>query len=112
MKRIRKQISEGYEDYARFDIMQKVGMTKKDIRKSINSQMLTVFFLPLVFAGIHLTFAFPFIMKIFKMFAFDNTMLGITINLICFIVFGVLYGVVYKITSGAYYRIVSGMRNA
>ena len=49
-----KQISEGYEDQSRFEIMQKVGMTKREIRKSINSQMLTVFFLPLVTAGVHL----------------------------------------------------------
>ena len=54
-----KQISEGYEDQSRFEIMQKVGMTKREIRKSINSQMLTVFFLPLVTAGVHLAFAFP-----------------------------------------------------
>lgn len=54
-----KQISEGYEDQSRFAIMQKVGMTKREIRKSINSQILTVFFLPLILAGVHLAFAFP-----------------------------------------------------
>ncbi len=103
-----KQISEGYEDAARFEIMQKVGMTKRDIRKSINSQMLTVFFLPLCLAGIHLAFAFPFITKIFKMLAFDNLLLSIAVNLGCFAVFGVFYALVYKITSGTYYAIVSG----
>ena len=51
-----KQISEGYEDQSRFGIMQKVGMTKKEIRKSINSQVLTVFFLPLIAAGLHFNF--------------------------------------------------------
>ncbi len=102
-----KQICEGYEDQARFGIMQKVGMTKKDIRKSINSQMLTVFFLPLVFAGIHLTFAFPFTQKIFLMFAFDNTLLNVLVNLGCFAACGLLYALVYKITSGIYYTIVS-----
>ncbi len=103
-----KQLSEGYEDYARFEIMQKVGMTKQDIRRSINSQMLTVFFLPLLLAGIHLGFAFPFISKILKLFAFDNTLLNIAVNFGCFAVFGIFYAFVYKITSNVYYTIVSG----
>ena len=102
-----KQISEGYEDHGRFEIMQKVGMTKKDIRKSINSQMLTVFFMPLIFAGIHLAFAFPFLSKILVLFAMDNVLLTAIVNLICFAVFGLFYGLVYKITSNAYYSIVS-----
>ena len=105
-----KQISEGYEDHGRFEIMQKVGMTKRDIRKSINSQMLTVFFMPLIFAGIHLAFAFPFISKIFLMFGMDNTLLTIIVNLICFAVFGIFYAMVYKITSSSYYTIVSGRK--
>ncbi len=101
-----KQICEGYEDSARFDIMQKVGMTKREIRKSINSQMLTVFFLPLLMAGVHLAFAFPFITKILLMFTFSNTALSITVNAVCFALFGLLYALVYKLTSGAYYAIV------
>lgn len=105
-----KQISEGYEDQRRFEIMQKVGMTKRDIRRSINSQMLTVFFLPLVTAGLHLAFAFPFISKILLMFLFDNMALNICVTAACFAAFGVLYGVVYKITSASYYGIVSGGR--
>ena len=106
-----KQICEGYEDYSRFDIMQKVGMTKRDIRKSINSQMLTVFFLPLLFAGLHLAFAFPIIKKIMLMFVFSNTLLSVMVNIICFAIFGVLYAFVYKITSGEYFSIVSGRKN-
>ncbi len=102
-----KQISEGYEDCARFEIMQNIGMAKKDIKKSINSQVLTVFFLPLVLAGVHLAFSFPFVSKILLMFAFNNTLLSISINLLCFAIFGILYAIVYKITSGAYYNIVS-----
>lgn len=105
-----KQISEGYEDHGRFEIMQKVGMTKKDIRKSINSQMMTVFFLPLIFAGIHLAFAFPFISKILMLFAMDNIILTAVVNLICFAVFGLFYALVYKITSSSYYTIVSGRK--
>ena len=105
-----KQISEGYEDHSRFEIMQKVGMTKKDIRKSINSQMLTVFFMPLIFAGIHLVFAFPFISKILVLFAMDNILLIAIVNLICFAIFGFFYAIVYKITSNSYYTIVSGRK--
>lgn len=105
-----KQISEGYEDQNRFEIMQKVGMTKRDIRKSINSQMLTVFFMPLIAAGIHLSFAYPFISKILLMFAFDNTVLNIIVTLICFVIFGLFYAIVYKLTSVSYYAIVSGRK--
>lgn len=105
-----KQISEGYEDQNRFEIMQKVGMTKKDIRKSINSQILTVFFLPLILAGLHLGFAFPCISKILRMFAFDNVRLNGLVTLGCFAVFGLFYAIVYKITSGSYYAIVSSKK--
>ena len=105
-----KQISEGYEDHARFEIMQKVGMTKRDIRKSINSQMLTVFFMPLLFAGIHLAFALPFLLKIFLLFGMDNTILSILVCLGCFVIFGLFYALVYKITSSSYYTIVSGRK--
>jgi len=105
-----KQISEGYEDHGRFEIMQKVGMTKKDIRKSINSQMLAVFFMPLIFAGIHLVFAFPFLSKILVLFAMDNILLTAIVNLICFALFALFYALVYKITSSSYYNIVSGRK--
>lgn len=105
-----KQITEGYEDQKRFDIMQKVGMTKKEIRKSINSQMLTVFFLPLVAAGIHLCFAFSIIRLILQMLNMTNVTLFVQATLICFAVFGVFYLLVYRITSNAYYSIVSGMK--
>ncbi|MCH5297784.1 MAG: ABC transporter permease [Ruminococcus sp.] len=102
-----KQISEGYEDQSRFEIMQKVGMTKREIRKSINSQLLTVFFLPLILAGVHLAFAFPLISKMLMMFGLFNSMLYIITAIVCLIIFAFFYAVVYKITSNAYYRIVS-----
>ena len=70
-----KQVSEGYEDQSRFEIMQKVGMTKREIKKSINSQVLTVFFLPLVTAGMHVAFAFPMISKLLALFNLLNTKL-------------------------------------
>lgn len=102
-----KQISEGYEDQARFGIMQKVGLTQKDIRRNINSQMLTVFFLPLIFAGIHLSFAFPFIWKILMLFNLRNVSLVLFVMVICFSLFGLFYTLVYRITSNVYYAIVS-----
>ena len=106
-----KQTAEGYEDQKRFEIMQKVGMTKREIRKSINSQMLTVFFLPLVMAGIHLCFAFPIIHKLLLLFNILNTGLLITSTGICFVIFSVFYTVVYRITSNAYFSIVSGAKD-
>lgn len=102
-----KQISEGYEDQSRFDIMQKVGMTKREIRKSINSQLLIVFFLPLIAAGIHLTFAFPFVHKMLLLFNLMNAKLLIATTAITFLIFAVLYMLVYRITSNAYYKIVA-----
>ena len=104
-----KQISEGYEDQSRFEIMQKVGMTQKDIRKSINSQVLTVFFLPLIAAGIHLCFAFPLISKLLTLFNLTNLYLLILTTIACYLIFTLFYMLVYKITSKAYYSIVSGI---
>ena len=105
-----KQISEGYEDQSRFEIMQKVGMTKTEIRKSINSQLLTVFFLPLIFAGMHLAFAAPIIKKLLLLFNLTNLNLFIVTILISFAAFALFYMIVYKITSSAYYKIVSGAK--
>lgn len=105
-----KQISEGYEDQSRFEIMQKVGMTKNEIRRSINSQLLTVFFLPLIFAGMHLAFAAPIIKKLLLLFNLTNLNLFIVTILISFAAFALFYMIVYKITSSAYYKIVSGAK--
>lgn len=102
-----KQISEGYEDQSRFDIMQKVGMTKCEIRKSINSQILTVFFMPLITAGLHLIFAFPMIDKILELFDINNFSFIVIVTICCFLAFTVFYALVYRITSNAYYSIVS-----
>ena len=106
-----KQVTEGYEDEARFEIMRKVGMTAKDIRKSINSQMLTVFFLPLVTAAIHTAFAFPIVQKLLAIFNLQNTVLSLMVTLVAIVIFGIFYGVVYKITSNAYYSIVCGNKD-
>lgn len=103
-----KQVSEGYEDQARFEIMQKVGMSKKGIRKSINSQILTVFFMPLITAGVHLCFAFPFIKELLVLFGIFNTKILIITTVITFLLFALFYAIVYKITSNVYYSIISG----
>ena len=102
-----KQISEGYEDSKRFEVMRKVGMTGKEIKKSINSQLLVVFFIPLFFAGLHLAFAFPIIEKLLILFGLLNTGLFFTTTLISFAVFAIFYTIVYKVTSNVYYNIVS-----
>lgn len=107
-----KQISEGYEDQARFEIMQKVGMTRRDIRRSINSQMRTVFFLPLLTAGVHMCFAFPMVRKMLRLFHLCNTALFVTTTVMCFLVFGAFYTLVYRLTSNAYFSIVSGARGS
>lgn len=106
-----KQISEGYEDQSRFEIMQKVGMTKKEIRRSINAQILTVFFLPLLTAGMHLAFAFPMIYKMLMLFGLTNERLLILVTGGCYLIFALFYVFVYQMTSRAYYSIVSGARD-
>lgn len=106
-----KQLTEGYEDQARFAIMQNVGMTRREIRRSINSQLLTVFYLPLLFAGLHLAFAFPMIRRLLMLFALYNVGLFAAVTAISFAVFAALYAVVYRQTAGAYYAIVSGGRD-
>ena len=104
-----KQITEGYEDKKRFEIMQKVGLDKREVKKMINSQVLTVFFLPLVVAAIHIVFAFPMIEKMLRLLYLDNTNLYIMTTVICFGVFALVYVLIYFLTSKVYYGIV---RNA
>lgn len=102
-----KQISEGYEDKNRFTILQKVGMTQKEIRQSINSQVLTVFFLPLAAAAVHMTFAFPIVSRLLALFGLSNIKLFAAVTLVCFGMFAALYVLVYVFTSRSYYNIVS-----
>ena len=102
-----KQVSEGYEDCKRFEVMRKVGMSKKEIKKSINSQLMVVFFIPLIFAGVHLCFAFPMIGKMLSLFGMFNKGLFIVTTLITYLLFAVFYSIVYKATSNVYYNIVS-----
>ena len=102
-----KQISEGYDDKERFAIMQKVGISHKEIKKSIHSQVLTVFFLPLIVAGIHIAFAFPFITKILAILNLTNIKLFVISTCGSFLIFAIFYGIVYRITARSYYKIVS-----
>ena len=83
-------------------------MTKKEIRRSVNSQVITVFFLPLAAAGLHLTFAFPMIQKCLLLFGLTNGTLLILVTLISFGLFALFYVTAYRITSRSYYAIVSG----
>jgi putative ABC transport system permease protein len=101
-----KQVSEGYEDQSRFAIMQKVGMTHREIRRSINSQVLVVFFAPLLLAGLHLSFAFPMIWKMMRFLGNFDWSLLLVVNVVGFLIFGLFYGLVYRVTSEVYYRLV------
>ena len=102
-----KQISEGFEDKSRFEIMQKVGMTREDIKKSINSQMLTVFLIPIVFACAHLFMALPIIHKLLMLMGFMNMPMLVATASVCVVICAVFYAAIYKVTSNAYYKIVS-----
>lgn len=105
-----KQVTEGYEDQARFDVMRKVGMTRREIRSSIRSQMFTVFLAPLLLAGVHTAFAFPIVKKLLLLFGVINAELLIFTTLVCFLIFALFYSLVYLATSRVYYRIVSGVQ--
>jgi len=107
-----KQLSEGYEDQRRFAIMRKVGMTQKDIRASINSQMLTVFALPIAMAGVHMCFAYPIVRRILLLFNMANSRVFPGTTVVCFVVFALFYAVVYRLTSNTYYSIVTGAKEA
>ncbi len=102
-----KQISEGFEDQSRFEIMQKVGMTGRDIKKSINSQMLTVFLIPIILACVHLAMVLPIVNKLLMLFGLFNMPFLLLVAGICAVSCGIFYMIVYKVTSGVYYRIVS-----
>ena len=102
-----KQVTEGYEDAERYEIMKKVGMTEREIKKSINSQILTVFFAPLIAAGVHIAFAYNMIKLILRVMVAAAGSVFFYTTLICYAVFAVFYIAVYLITSKAYYRTIS-----
>ena len=100
-----KQISEGYEDRERFVILQKVGMSEKEVKSVIRSQILLVFFLPIFLAGLHVCFAFSIIKKLLVIMEFTNVPLFILCTIVTVAVFFIVYGIVYSLTAKAYYRI-------
>lgn len=102
-----KQISEGYDDKKRFEIMQNVGLSKGEVRASIHSQVLTVFFLPLVMAGIHMTAAFPILKSLLEGMGMTKTWLFLSCTAVSFLIFAVFYVIVYLLTARSYYKIVS-----
>lgn len=102
-----KQISEGYEDKTRFEIMQKVGMSHSEVKKTIRSQVLSVFFLPLIVTGIHIAVSFRIIQKMLLLLGLANTGLFIACTIGAMLLFCAVYGIVFSITARSYYKIVS-----
>ena len=101
-----KQISEGYEDRQRYQIMEKIGMSQREVKGSIKSQVLLVFFLPLAAAGVHVCFAFPMLTKLLKMLLLSKTSLFALCTVITFLAFVLVYVVIYTVTAKTYYKIV------
>lgn len=102
-----KQISEGYDDKERYQIMQRVGMSKREVKRSIRSQVLIVFFLPLVVALIHIAVAFKVITKLLRVLNMANVSLFLGCTVATAAVFAVFYGIVFAATAREYYRIVN-----
>lgn len=101
-----KQISEGFDDHDRFSILQKVGMSKKEVRATINKQILLVFFLPLAMAFVHMAFAYNVICNILVIFGMTDRLLFLVCCLVTFFIFSLLYLFVYRMTAHTYYRLV------
>lgn len=105
-----KQISEGIDDRERFEILQKVGMSHREVKKVIRSQVMMVFSFPLVVAVIHLGFAFPLIKKLLVLFGLVNWKLFLLVCVIVTVIFAILYFVVYRLTARSYYQLVERKR--
>ncbi len=101
-----KQISEGYDDHGRFVILQNVGMSRQEVKNTINKQILLVFFLPLFMAAVHMLFAFNIVANILTVFSMTNRGLFAACCVGIFVVFSLVYLLVYKLTSSSYYRLV------
>lgn len=101
-----KQTSEGYDDKERYEIMEKVGMSNAEVKKSIQSQVRMVFFLPIVTAAIHVAAAFPMLRRLLVMFNLTDTQLMIECMIGTLLVFLAIYYLVFKLTSRTYYKIV------
>ena len=102
-----KQISEGFEDRSRYQIMQKVGMSRREVKKTVNSQIRMVFFLPLGLAVLHLAAAFQLIRRLLAFLNLTNTNLIVTCMIGTILIFAVIYVFVFKMTAREYYKIVT-----
>lgn len=101
-----KQVSEGYDDHDRFEIMQKVGLSRQEVKKTIHKQIMLVFFLPLVTAVVHILVAFHVISKLLMAFGLLNTNLFLLCTLGTILVFALAYAIVYMMTAKTYYKLV------
>ena len=101
-----KQVSEGYEDNARFEIMRKVGLSEREARRAIRSQILTVFFMPILVAAVHIAFDFNLVVLMLRLFSLANVKLTALCTLGTLLVFCAVYAVVYALTARSYYKIV------
>lgn len=101
-----KQISEGYEDRGRFQIMEKIGMEPGEVKKTIGSQLKLQMFLPLITAAVHTAFVFPILLKLLNILMLSNTGLFVLCSIITFALFAIVYTAVYFLTSKTYYKIV------
>lgn len=101
-----KQLSEGAEDKRSYRILQEIGLTKKEVKRAINSQVLIVFFMPIIVSIIHFSAAFLMIEKLIKLFGVSNTSSIATVSLITIAIISVIYYLIYRKTSKIYYRIV------
>ena len=101
-----KQLSEGYDDKRNFSIMRKVGLEKAEIRRSVRSQVLIMFYLPLITACIHIAFAFPFIMRLLPLVGINDVGLFALCTLVSVVAFALIYAACYGLTARTYYRIV------
>jgi putative ABC transport system permease protein len=102
-----KQISEGYEDRERFHIMQNVGMSRDEVKGTIKSQILLVFFLPLIVAATHTAFAFPILTRLLRVLFSADTMMFLYCTIGAFAAFAVLYVIIYSLTARTYYKLVN-----
>ncbi|MEA4919685.1 MAG: ABC transporter permease [Clostridiaceae bacterium] len=102
-----KQISEGYDDRERFQIMQKVGLSRKEVKRSISAQILVVFFMPLLIAAVHVIFDFKIMTVLLRLFFINNNPLVMVCTAATFMAFAIIYAIVYSLTAKSYYKIVS-----
>ncbi len=102
-----KQISEGYDDHDRFNIMQNVGMSKDEVKEAIKSQVMIVFFLPLLMAILHIVIAFPMVSKILAILNLTNIKLFLIFTGVVILIFTIVYGIVFRLTAKVYYKLVN-----